>query len=66
MKIMEKLYFWMIGDKMEVSMELLRSNYVYIQVFRSIRKNLENIEDLDFLVFVCWQERDLSVCKIDI
>ena len=32
---MEKLYFCLISDKMEASIEFLRSNYVYIQNIRS-------------------------------
>ena len=59
---------------MEAAIQLLRSNYVYRQVFRSIGENFENIEKLVFLFLssvgkreiVCWQERDLSVGKRDL
>ena len=45
---MKKLYFWMIRDKMEVSMEFLRSNYVYIQNIRSeFEKNIFDIFDFE-------------------
>ena len=47
---MKKLYFWMIRDKMEVSMEFLRSNYVYIQNIRSeFEKKIYDF--LNFLMF---------------
>ena len=43
---------------MEAVIELLRSNYIYIQVFRSIGKNFETTETLDFF---CWQEREICL-----
>ena len=59
---------------MEAAIQLLRSNYVYIQILRLIGQNLEKIQKRVFLFFsilatersVCWKERDLSVGKREI
>ena len=47
---------------MEAAIQLLRSNYVYRQVFRSIGKQFANFETVDFSADM----RDVSVDKREI
>ena len=71
LKILKKWLMLRIWRKMEAAIELLRSNYVYTQVFMSIGKNLKNIETIYIFMLArdrsfCWQERDLPVGKREV